>query len=156
MLQGILEKLLDFTDPQTQVLLDSYVFKIIPVVNLDGVARGQWRFDTNGQNLNRKFDTPSIQQEPTVLATKEAVLKEDNLKMYMDFHAHKTKRGCFIYGNEHSDIEILTETKLLPKLMSLNSVNFDMNCTHFLAEPKAKHEEKKRDGSARSVVSKET
>jgi murein tripeptide amidase MpaA len=46
MLQGVLDGLTDFNDPQTKLLLDNYVFKIIPVLNPDGVDRGQWRFDT--------------------------------------------------------------------------------------------------------------
>ena len=33
------------------------------------------------------------------MAAKDAVLSEKNLKMFMDFHAHMSKRGCFIYGN---------------------------------------------------------
>jgi hypothetical protein len=45
--------------------------------------------------------------------------------MYVDFHAHCTKRGCFIYGNTLSDPEKNLEAKIIPKLMSLNSVNFD-------------------------------
>lgn len=40
MLQGVLDKLTDFEDPQTATLLDNYVFKIIPVLNPDGVTRG--------------------------------------------------------------------------------------------------------------------
>ena len=58
MLQGILDKLADFDDEQTKVLLKNYVFKIIPNLNPDGVARGMWRFDTQGINLNRKYDNP--------------------------------------------------------------------------------------------------
>jgi murein tripeptide amidase MpaA len=48
MLQGILDKLTDFDDVQTKVLLDNYVFKIIPLLNPDGLARGNWRFDIKG------------------------------------------------------------------------------------------------------------
>lgn len=48
MLQGILDKLTDFDDVQTRALLDNYVFKIIPLLNPDGLARGNWRFDIKG------------------------------------------------------------------------------------------------------------
>lgn len=60
-------------------------------MNADGVARGQWRFDTNGVNLNRKYDSNEDDLYPTILASKKAVLEEfenNNLKMFMDFHAH--------------------------------------------------------------------
>ena len=59
MLQGIIDKLMNFEDEQTKVLLQNYVFKIIPLLNPDGVARGMWRFDTQGINLNRKYDEPT-------------------------------------------------------------------------------------------------
>lgn len=53
MLQGLLDKLTSFGDIHTDLLLDNYIFKIIPMLNPDGVARGYWRFDTLGLNLNR-------------------------------------------------------------------------------------------------------
>ena len=49
MLQGVLDKLTDFENRQTAVLLDNYIFKIIPMLNPDGVARGYWRFDKIGR-----------------------------------------------------------------------------------------------------------
>ena len=89
--------------------MDNYQFKIIPVLNPDGVTRGSWRFDTNGTNLNRVYCNPDEKDHPTIFAAKEAVLaehKNNNLKMFVDFHAHSTKRGCFIFGNaDESSIE---------------------------------------------------
>ena len=102
MLQGCLDKLTSFGDIQTQILLDHYVFKIIPFLNPDGVVRGYWRFDTLGLNLNRVYGDPLPHAHPTIHATKKAVLDEHargKLKLYCDFHAHCTKRGCFIFGN---------------------------------------------------------
>lgn len=71
--------------------MDNYVFKFIPLLNADGVTRGQWRFDTNGVNLNRKYDSEEDELYPTILASKKAVIEDfenNNLKMFMDFHAH--------------------------------------------------------------------
>jgi murein tripeptide amidase MpaA len=73
MLQGILEKLTDFDNIQTKILLDNYVFKIIPVLNPDGVARGHWRFDTNGANLNRKYKDPSYNLHPSIYRAKHEI-----------------------------------------------------------------------------------
>ena len=58
MIQGMIDKLLDFNDPHSRKLLDNYVFKIIPMLNPDGVSRGYWKFDTLGQNLNNFYKDP--------------------------------------------------------------------------------------------------
>ena len=83
------------------MLLDNFVFKIIPMLNPDGVARGYWRSDTMGVNLNRCYaDNVSNELYPTILAAKTAVVRErKNLQIYVDFHAHCSRKGCFIFGN---------------------------------------------------------
>lgn len=89
-----------FEQRQTQVLLENYVFKVVPMLNPDGVSRGYWRFDTLGLNLNRYYKDPTPEAHPTIFAVKNAVIShKDNLKLYVDFHAHCTKKGFFIFGN---------------------------------------------------------
>jgi cytosolic carboxypeptidase protein 5 len=44
-LDGIMQFLLAGTD-QSQILLEKFVFKIIPILNPDGVYRGYFRLDT--------------------------------------------------------------------------------------------------------------
>lgn len=44
--------------------------------------------------------------------------------MYVDLHAHATKRGCFMFGNNLKGEEQLKNV-LFTKLVSLNSLNFD-------------------------------
>lgn len=61
MLQGVLDMLTDFESVHSKILLDNYVFKIIPVLNPDGVARGYWRMDTLGHNLNRFYKEPTLE-----------------------------------------------------------------------------------------------
>ena len=78
------------------------------MLNADGVTRGAWRFDTNGVNLNRKWGSYDESKFPTILAAKKAILEDyedGNLKMFVDFHAHQSKRGCFIYGNTIDDAD---------------------------------------------------
>lgn len=161
MLQGILEKLMDFEDVQTRALLDNYVFKIIPMLNPDGVSRGHWRFDIKGQNLNRKYNSSEVEKYPTILAAKQAVLNEHtsgNLKMFMDFHAHTSKRGCFIYGNTIECADQQAEAKMIPKLMSMNSVNFDFRSSSFQDEVNNVKDWQgdSRCGSSRAVIHRET
>ena len=53
--------------------------------------------------------------------------KVSGVALYVDLHAHATKRGCFIYGNHFTSQEDHVECMLLPKLVSLNSTHFDFD-----------------------------
>ena len=78
------------------------------MLNPDGVARGYWRTDTNGIDLNRRWNSFDETKYPTVVAAKNAILKEfanENLKMFVDLHAHQSKRGCFMFWNSFDDID---------------------------------------------------
>ena len=56
-LNGFLDFLLSKTD-SAGLLLEKYQFKIIPLINPDGVARGYYRLDTHNHNLNRFYLNP--------------------------------------------------------------------------------------------------
>ena len=71
-LQGILD-FLSANDHKSKTLLKNFVFKIIPVLNPDGVARGYWRTDCNGTNLNRKYEDPDKELYPTIYFTKQLI-----------------------------------------------------------------------------------
>ena len=54
-LQGFLNFVLDQQDTRACLLRKHFVFKIIPMINPDGVHMGLYRFDSLGQNLNRYY-----------------------------------------------------------------------------------------------------
>jgi len=152
-----LDLLTNFECRHSKVLLENYVFKIIPILNPDGVARGYWRFDTMGSNLNRCYKNPKPDLHPTILAAKNAVKMEHEtgrLKLYVDFHAHCTNRGAFIFGNQLKNLDQHYEGMMIPKLMSLNSVNFDFKECNFKDEANnvVDHNGDSRLGSGRACI----
>jgi len=125
-LNGIVDFLLSKSQ-QASILLEKYTFKIIPLLNPDGVARGYYRLDTHNHNLNRFYLNPDPTLQPTIYATKKAILQQFNyghLHMYIDLHGHASKKGCFIFGNSLKG-EQQALNLLFPRLISLNSLNFD-------------------------------
>mmetsp|Transcript_21725 Transcript_21725/g.3593 ORF Transcript_21725/g.3593 Transcript_21725/m.3593 type:complete len:91 (+) Transcript_21725:656-928(+) len=69
-LKGFINFLLS-PDERARILLDNFVFKIIPMLNPDGVYRGYYRTDTNGVNLNRVYKNPDPYLHPTIYGVVE-------------------------------------------------------------------------------------
>eukprot|EP01028_Stygiella_incarcerata_P008072 TRINITY_DN34177_c0_g1_i3.p1 TRINITY_DN34177_c0_g1~~TRINITY_DN34177_c0_g1_i3.p1 ORF type:complete len:798 (-),score=195.69 TRINITY_DN34177_c0_g1_i3:2074-4212(-) len=126
-LDGCLQFILDEIDPRAERARECFVFKCIPMLNPDGVFHGHYRADTLGRNLNRCYIDPSPTLQPSIFAARSVVLqlsKRGTLQFYFDFHAHATKRGCFVYGNSLQGREHVLNV-MLAKLISLNDHNFD-------------------------------
>jgi cytosolic carboxypeptidase protein 2/3 len=73
MMRGVINFLTDPEDREAAILRDNFVFKIIPMLNPDGVINGNYRCSLAGCDLNRRWKFPSKTLHPTVYATKKLV-----------------------------------------------------------------------------------
>ncbi len=68
-MEGCIRYLLGGSEEATQ-LLNKYIFKIVPMMNVDGVIYGNSRCDISGSDINRQWSAPDKNLHPSVCATK--------------------------------------------------------------------------------------
>jgi murein tripeptide amidase MpaA len=73
MMRGLLYFLTDTTNEEAKMLRENFVFKIIPMLNPDGVINGNYRSSLAGCDLNRRWKTPSKVIHPTIYHVKKLV-----------------------------------------------------------------------------------
>ena len=108
----ILQGLIDFLISSHRVAQDLrryLIFKLIPVMNPDGVFLGNTMGNLLGQDLNRCWDKPNQFCQPTVFAVRKLIHKLDkdpvhNLSLILDVHSHISLLGLFIVGNSYDDV----------------------------------------------------
>ena len=93
MMKGIIDYLVG-PSLNAKILRDNFVFKIVPMLNPDGVINGSTRCSLAGVDLNRVYIDPSRKLHPTIYHIKMMVkkLQEDReIFLVCDLHGHSRK-----------------------------------------------------------------
>uniref|UniRef100_A0A6P7FPX0 Cytosolic carboxypeptidase 2-like isoform X2 n=1 Tax=Diabrotica virgifera virgifera TaxID=50390 RepID=A0A6P7FPX0_DIAVI len=103
----IMKGILDFLTSDcgtAKELRDKFIFKIVPMLNPDGVIVGNNRCSLSAKDLNRQYRTVIRDAYPSIWYTKlmiRRLLEECGVAMYCDLHAHSRKHNIFIFGCEN-------------------------------------------------------
>ncbi|XP_019904656.2 cytosolic carboxypeptidase 6 isoform X2 [Esox lucius] len=132
--QGVIDFLVS-QHPVAQLLRDHVIFKIVPMLNPDGVYLGNYRCSLMGFDLNRHWQEPSLWAHPTLYAVKQLIvqLSQDpvGLEFYIDVHAHSTMMNGFMYGNVFEEEERVQRQAVFPRLLCNNAADFSFSNTSF-------------------------
>ncbi|XP_045919245.1 cytosolic carboxypeptidase 2-like [Micropterus dolomieu] len=126
MMEGFLDFLLGDSE-DAQLLRDTFVFKVVPMLNPDGVVVGNYRCSLAGRDLNRNYKTLLRDSFPCVWHTRnmvERLMTETDVVLYCDFHGHNRKNNVFMYGcNNRGDASQKLHERVFPLMMSKNASN---------------------------------
>uniref|UniRef100_A0A1B0CAC9 Peptidase M14 domain-containing protein n=1 Tax=Lutzomyia longipalpis TaxID=7200 RepID=A0A1B0CAC9_LUTLO len=123
--QGLIEFLIG-NHPIAQILRTNFIFKILPMVNPDGVFLGNNRCNLIGQDMNRTWHVATEFSHPTLWAIKKLFREYDQSDCYqldfvIDLHAHANLLGSFMYGNTYEDVYRYERHLVFPKILSTNA-----------------------------------
>ena len=99
-IQGLIEFLLS-NDTKASNLRKHYIFKIVPMLNPDGVIRGNFRMNSAGKDLNRMWTEENEEIAPSVFFCHQMIRKTLNSRdiyFFCDFHGHSNKYNFFLYS----------------------------------------------------------
>jgi len=129
MLEGIIDFLVSENE-SAKTLLNNFVFKIVPMVNVDGVIHGNSRAEFIGFDPNRKWSCPHKLHNPIIHSIKHYIERErDNVELFLDLHSHSRKLGTFFYGNTTTNNT--AATRILPLMVCKNDQRLTFKSCRF-------------------------
>ncbi|XP_064153171.1 cytosolic carboxypeptidase 1 isoform X2 [Anguilla rostrata] len=160
-MKGTLEFLMSGS-PTAQSLREAFIFKIVPMLNPDGVINGNHRCSLSGEDLNRQWLNPNAELHPTIYHTKGLLQYLSAVQraplVYCDYHGHSRKKNVFMYGcsmketmwqtnisSTSCDLQEDLGYRTLPKILSQVAPAFSMSSCSFVVE-------KSKESTARVVV----
>ncbi|KAK9399829.1 cytosolic carboxypeptidase 3-like [Crotalus adamanteus] len=108
-----------------QLLRDTFIFKVVPMLNPDGVIVGNYRCSLAGKDLNRNYRSDLKDSFPSIWYTRsmiKRIMEERNVLLYCDLHGHSRKENVFMYGCEkkEQDERACLLQRIFPFIMNKN------------------------------------
>ncbi|KAM4874488.1 cytosolic carboxypeptidase 3 isoform 4-T4 [Thomomys bottae] len=152
MMKGFLDYLLgDSRD--AQLLRDTFVFKVVPMLNPDGVIVGNYRCSLSGRDLNRNYTSVLKESFPSVWYTRNMIhrlMEKREVILYCDLHGHSRKENIFMYGCDGS---YRSKTKSLYLQQRIFPLMLSKNCPDKFSFPACKFNvQKSKEGTGRVVM----
>ena len=148
MLRGAVAFLLS-SEEEAQALRQNFVFRVVPMLNPDGVRYGNTRCDLFGIDLNRRWICPNRLMQPTLYYVKKMMKAvEGDIALFCDLHGHSAKKNAFIYACNDPDPRRNTSIQLFPLLFSRLNPLFSFTDCQFRID-------KKKESTARVVCFRE-
>lgn len=97
--EGLIERLLDASDPVARRARQLAAFCLVPNMNPDGSVRGNLRCNAAGANLNREWLAPDAVRSPEVLLVRER-MQQTGVSAFLDVHGDEGLPWVFVVGNE--------------------------------------------------------
>lgn len=139
MVQGLIEFLAAANHPISKILRENVVFKILPMMNPDGVFLGNNKVNVVGHDLNRSWNHISSFMHPTLSATLKLLRELSSSECYqvdfvIDIHAHTSLTGAFIVGSTYEDVYRYERHLVFPRLLAAKCHDFNPDNLIFNAD----------------------
>ncbi|XP_031237336.1 cytosolic carboxypeptidase 3 isoform X2 [Mastomys coucha] len=151
-MKGFLDYILgDSSD--ARLLRDTFIFKVVPMLNPDGVIVGNYRCSLAGRDLNRNYTSLLKESFPSVWYTRNMInrlMEKREVILYCDLHGHSRKQNIFMYGCDGSSRSktkgLYLQQRIFPLMLSKNCPNiFSFSACKFNVQ-------KSKEGTGRVVM----
>lgn len=118
MMKGMIDFLCSECE-EANLLRNNFVFKIIPMMNPDGVISGNYRTSLAGCDLNRRWINPNEVLHPEIFYARQMIMKlssQRDIALICDLHGHSGANNIFMYGNPIK--ENPSSAKIFPFMLS--------------------------------------
>ncbi|XP_078049658.1 cytosolic carboxypeptidase 1 isoform X2 [Augochlora pura] len=105
-MHGTLKALLS-SNAYASSLRDDYIFKIVPMLNIEGVVNGCNRYGLTNEDLNRRWSNPNRVLHPVIYHTKGLMeyctrVLQRPPHVFVDYHGHSRRKNVFLFGCSRS------------------------------------------------------